>query len=51
LDTVVFDVFDRGQDYLLIEINPYGLSDPCFFQNYRNVEAADTPIQCEFIAD
>lgn len=48
MDTVVFDVFDRGRDYLLIEINPYGLSDPCFFENYRNVETAAVPVQCEF---
>jgi hypothetical protein len=49
MDTVVFDVFDRGRDFLLIEINPYGMSDPCFFGTYANVEAAAAPIQCTFI--
>jgi hypothetical protein len=46
VDTVVFDVaMDRDGSLLLIEINPYGRSDPCWFGNYGNVESAREPIQ------
>ena len=39
LDTVVFDVFiGWNGSIVLIELNPYGLSDPCFLGSYRNVE-------------
>jgi hypothetical protein len=39
IDTVVFDICigPRG-DALLIEINPYGASDPCHFGDYASVE-------------
>lgn len=41
IDTVVFDLWDKPRDGMtLIEINPYGLSDPCNFKNYARVEAA-----------
>lgn len=44
VDTVVFDAhFDphsNKQKLLLIEINPYGLSDPCHFGSYDRVENA-----------
>jgi hypothetical protein len=33
----VFDVFSAS-DPLLIEVNPYGLSDPCCAKSYANVE-------------
>lgn len=37
----VFDVIISLQyDVKLIEINPYRLSDPCFFRNYEDVENA-----------
>lgn len=36
-----------SKDVLLIETNPYGLSDPCFFQNYSEVEKSDGKIQFE----
>jgi hypothetical protein len=51
VDTVVFDVaidLPAGDQPLLIEINPYGLSDPCWFGSYAEVERAATDIQCEF---
>lgn len=38
LQTVVFDVFLGDDGPLLIELNPYGLSDPCWLGNYRSVE-------------
>lgn len=39
LDTVVFDVFlQRDGSIVLIELNPYGLSDPCFLGSYSAVE-------------
>ena len=38
LDTFVFDVFFKKDNCHFLEINPYGLSDPCFFINYKNVE-------------
>lgn len=38
LQTVVFDVFLGHGDPLLIELNSYGLSDPCWLGGYRNVE-------------
>jgi len=36
----VFDCFFHpySEKALFLEINPYGLSDPCFFINYENVE-------------
>jgi len=37
-DTVVFDLFDIEKETpLLIELNPYGLSDPCCFKSYGNI--------------
>lgn len=46
LDTVVFDIaMDHSGNFLLIEINPYGLSDPCWFGSYAAVESARGPIQ------
>ena len=40
--TVVFDVelgsYEREGQPLLIELNPYGLSDPCLFGSYQAVE-------------
>ncbi|MBD8556345.1 ATP-grasp domain-containing protein [Rhizobium sp. CFBP 8762] len=46
LDTVVFDVAMIGvEGLLLIEINPYGLSDPCHFGTYEAVENANDHIQ------
>jgi hypothetical protein len=46
IDTVVFDLWwkDDGS-FLLIEINPYGLSDPCFFKSYQNVDNASSYVQ------
>lgn len=39
LQTVVFDVFlDWSGNVMLIELNPYGLSDPCWLGNYAQVE-------------
>jgi len=48
LETYVFDVVFNGQKWILIEINPYGLSDPCFFGSYANVEASTSYIQMDF---
>lgn len=49
IDTVVFDVafhpHDRSRTPLLIEINPYGLSDPCWFGSYEAVENANCDIK------
>jgi hypothetical protein len=49
VDTVVFDVhFDphsSQQKFLLIEINPYGLSDPCHFKSYDKVESASSFVE------
>jgi hypothetical protein len=37
--TVVFDLYAPGQAHeILIELNPYGLSDPCGFGSYEEVE-------------
>lgn len=36
---VVFDLYAPGSDQeILIELNPYGLSDPCLFGSYDEVE-------------
>jgi hypothetical protein len=35
---VVFDLYIMANDVKLIEINPYGLSDPCAFGTYEDVE-------------
>lgn len=41
METVVFDIHENYDGtFLLIEINPYGLSDPCYFGSYENVENA-----------
>ncbi len=46
METVVFDVWAKYDGtFLLIEINPYGLSDPCFFKTYKAVENASSYIQ------
>lgn len=37
--TVVFDLYAPGSPQeLLIELNPYGMSDPCLFETYEAVE-------------
>jgi hypothetical protein len=37
--SVVFDLYAPGQrEEILIELNPYGLSDPCLFVSYEEVE-------------
>jgi hypothetical protein len=42
IDTVVFDLWVKWDgSFVLIEINPYGLSDPCYFGSYEAVESAD----------
>lgn len=51
IDTVVFDVaidIPNNDQPLLIELNPYWLSDPCWFGSYEEVERASTDIQCTF---
>lgn len=49
IDTVVFDVhfdpYSNSRNFLLIEINPYGLSDPCHFKSYERVENATSFIE------
>ena len=48
IDTVVFDLWmPRDHQAKLIEINPWGLSDPCFFGSYHGVENASSFIQYE----
>jgi len=40
-ENFVFDVFvdlNNIPDCTLIEVNPYGMSDPCLFENYANIE-------------
>lgn len=38
-ENVVFDLYAPGfPDEVLIEINPYGMSDPCLFTDYADVE-------------
>jgi hypothetical protein len=54
IDTVVFDLWMPWHDkdkMKLIEINPYGLSDPCFFCSYANVENASSYVQYRDVAD
>lgn len=48
--TLVFDVAMNTNDgsLMLIEINPYGRSDPCWFGSYEAVENAREPIQFNF---
>lgn len=46
LKSVVFDIWRKHDgSFLLIEINPYGLSDPCHFGSYAAVESATGYIQ------
>lgn len=46
IETVVFDIaINYDGSFLLIEINPYGLSDPCHFGSYEAVENASGWIQ------
>lgn len=40
VETVVFDLHLDRNGFLLIEINPWGSSDPCWFKTYENVENA-----------
>lgn len=49
LETVVFDIGMNlnSDELLLIEINPYGLSDPCWFGSYENIENANSFIQTD----
>jgi hypothetical protein len=38
-DEIVFDLYAPGTHYeRLIEINPYGMSDPCLFAGYDDIE-------------
>jgi hypothetical protein len=37
LDEYVFDIAIAGRNAILIEINPYGLSDPCLFRAYEKI--------------
>lgn len=49
LDTVVFDLWLRPRkEPELIEINAYGLSDPCFFGSYLGVENAGSFVQYSY---
>ncbi len=49
LETVVFDVFQQGSGkFLLIELNPWGTCDPCFFGSYENLRQASSYIQFAF---
>ena len=46
IQTVVFDIHaNRDGTFLLIEINPYGRSDPCHFETYERVENATSFIE------
>lgn len=46
IQTVVFDLHAHHDgSFLLIEINPYGLSDPCHFGSYERVENATNFIE------
>lgn len=46
IDTVVFDLAIRHDgEMMLIEINPYGGSDPCHFGSYEAVENATSYIE------
>jgi hypothetical protein len=46
IDTVVFDLaMNWGGQLMLVEINPYGSSDPCWFGTYAAVENASESIQ------
>jgi hypothetical protein len=46
IPTVVFDLhINSRNEFLLIEINPYGLSDPCYFKTYDRVESANGYIE------
>lgn len=38
MDTYVFDVVMSTEGWQLIEVNPYGLSDPCFYKSYAELE-------------
>jgi hypothetical protein len=45
---VVFDLHAPGtQSELLIELNPYGLSDPCCFGSYAEVEKGGVRLTCD----
>lgn len=44
LPDYVFDLARTSGGWVLIEVNPYGLSDPCFLKNYAGVEAFDGDI-------
>jgi hypothetical protein len=47
VDTVVFDLaLVADKSFTMIEINPYGLSDPCHFGSYQRVENASSFIEC-----
>jgi len=38
MDTYVFDTVLSTDGWQFIEVNPYGLSDPCFYKDYETVE-------------
>lgn len=46
----VFDLAKTSEGWILIEVNPYGLSDPCFLQDYAGVESFRGDIAIEFSA-
>ena len=46
IDTVVFDVVLGGsRPITLIELNPWGLSDPCCFKNYEEIMTNTTSVK------
>jgi hypothetical protein len=47
VETIVFDLHldQHGEPPLLIEVNPYGRSDPCYFKSYDRVENASGYIE------
>lgn len=38
ISTYVADVITNGSSIILLETNPYGLSDPCLFVNYESLD-------------
>lgn len=47
LSDYVFDVAHTAKGWVLVEVNPYGLSDPCFLGSYDAVEAFSGDIAFE----
>ncbi|WCK57306.1 ATP-grasp domain-containing protein (plasmid) [Aneurinibacillus sp. Ricciae_BoGa-3] len=50
-DTLVVDVHINDQGITIIETNPYGLSDPCLFEDYEQLETLyqDEPDSIRFL--